>query len=123
MRMLIPPVQVLTRTFPFGKLAGFKVVFKDFGGEKPSKPTNRLELGLSDKVWELLEDCWKTERTLRPSVKDVLDSVKAATSVCGTLSSVRGVALRRREDSDSDFTEFGRFTSSVVKRCRNHRTL
>ncbi|KAF9648265.1 kinase-like protein [Thelephora ganbajun] len=97
--------QVLTGTLPFGKLSGSEVVFKVLGGDKPSKPANALELGLFDKVWKLLEGCWQTERTLRPSVKDVLGRIKAAASVCGTLSPVGGVP-QRYEDPDSDFTKF-----------------
>ena len=65
-----------------------------------------LELGLSDKLWKLLEDCWQTDRFSRPSVRDVSDRVKGAASVCGILSSVGG-APQRYEDSDSDFGEFG----------------
>ena len=98
---------MLTGTLPFGTLSGSEVVFKVMEGKKPSKPTNALELGLSDKVWELLEDCWQTQRTLRPSIKGVLDCVKAAASICGTLPSVRGVP-KRYEDLESDSTEFGR---------------
>ncbi|KAF9647120.1 kinase-like protein [Thelephora ganbajun] len=96
--------QVLTGTLPFGKRSGPDVTFKVLGGDKPPKPANALELGLSDKVWELLEDCWQTERTLRPSVKDILGRVKAAASACGALSPVRGVS-QWYEDSDSDPTE------------------
>lgn len=79
-------------------------------GARPPKPTNALELGLSDEVWELLEDCWQTERQLRPSAKDVLGRVKLAASACGTLSPVGGVA-RRYEDLDSTLAKFGTFLS------------
>ena len=76
---------MLTGTLPFGRIAGSEVVFKVVGGGKPSKPTDALELGLSDKVWELLEECWQSDRTARPSVKDVSSRVKVAASICGTL--------------------------------------
>ena len=82
------------------------MVFKVFGGERPSKPANALELGLSREVWKLLEDCWKTNRTSRLSIKDVSDRVTAAASACGILSTVGGIP-RRYEDPDSDFTTFG----------------
>jgi len=80
------------------------------GGGKPSKPANALELGLSDQVWKLLDDCWQSDRRLRPSVKDVLNRVNAAASVCGTLSSVGGVT-QRQEDPDSDLFKFGKSLS------------
>jgi hypothetical protein len=82
-------------------------MFKVLGGGKPSKPTNALELGLSDKVWKLLEECWRAECTLRPSVKDVLGRVKAAASVRGTLSPVGDVPYRY-EDPELDLNKFGR---------------
>ena len=60
-------------------------------GAKPSKPENALELGLSDKVWKLLEDCWETQRVLRPSVEGVLDRIGRAASACSTLRPVQDV--------------------------------
>ena len=76
------------------------------GGGNPPKPANALELGLSDKIWRLLEDCWQPRRTLRPSVKDVSSCVKAAALVCDTLPSVGGTP-QQYENHDSGFTKFG----------------
>ena len=84
-----------------------EVVFKVLDGGKPSKRANALEFGLSERIWKLLEDCWQTERTCRPSVTDVSGRVKVVASVCGTLSSVGGIP-RRCEDPETDFTNFGR---------------
>ena len=95
-------------------------MFKVLGGEKPSKPANALELGLSDKVWKLLEDCWQTDRALRPSTRDVSVRVQVAASFCGTLSSV-GVVPQRYEDSDLDSSEFGRPLFPLIKASRIHR--
>lgn len=89
---------------PFGEL---EAVFKVLEGETPLKPMDALEVGLSDDVWKLLEDCWQTERTLRPPVKDVLGRVKVAASICGTLSPVWGEP-QRYDDPESDSTKFGR---------------
>ena len=98
------------------------MVFKVVGGGKPSKPANSLELGLSDKVWKLLEDCWQTQRTLRPSIKDVLTRVKTAASVCGMLCPVGG-APQRHEDPESDFNKFGKSFPSLGKRRRIYMNL
>jgi hypothetical protein len=117
-------VQVLTGTLPFGKQTGSEVVFKVLVGTRPQKPANALGLGLSDKVWKLLEDCWQADRKLRPSVKDVQGRVKSAASACGILSSVGDIA-QRHEDPDSDFTKFGAplswFSSDIefIKFCRS----
>lgn len=96
---------MLTGTLPFGKQTETGVVVKVLSGERPPKPTNALELGLSDEVWKLLEDCWQTERKLRPLVKDVLACIKSAASACGTLSPVGAAQLH--EDPDSHFVRLG----------------
>ena len=98
---------MLTGTLPFGKLPGPEVVFRVVGGDKPSKLANALELGFSDKLWRVLEDCWKSDRTVRPSVKDVSSRVKLAASVCGTLSPV-GAAISQPDDPESEVGRFGR---------------
>ena len=98
---------MLTGTLPFGKLSGPEVVLAVFGGDKPRKPANALELGLCDEVWKLLEDCWQSDRAVRPSVTDVSSRVKVAASVHGTLSPVGG-ALSSPDDPESEVGRFGR---------------
>ena len=98
---------MLTGTLPFGKLTGPEVIIKVHGGGSPPRPAGAPELGLTDKVWELLEGCWKSDRMARPSVKDVLSRVKAAASICGTLSPVGG-ALPQLDDPESEINKFGR---------------
>ena len=90
------------------------MVFKVLERERPSKPANALELGISDRVWKLLEDCWQADRFSRPLVRDVSDCVKGAASVCDILSSVGGVP-QRYEDLDSDLGEFGMSLSTLIK--------
>ena len=99
-------VQLLTGQLPFSEPIGPEVVFQILKGVRPTKPSNATELGLSDGVWKLLEDCWQTDRQLRPSVKDVLDRVKSTALTCGTLPPVGGVA-QCRADPDSMFNKFG----------------
>jgi len=82
-------------------------MFKVLVGERPSKPANSLELGLSDRVWKLLEDCWQLNRTSRPPIAGVSDRIKEAASLCGILASVGGIP-QRHEDPDSEWTKFGR---------------
>ncbi|KAF9781244.1 hypothetical protein BJ322DRAFT_1111962 [Thelephora terrestris] len=105
--------QVLTGTLPFGKRTGPEVMFQLLGGVRPSKPKNALELGLSDEVWKLLEDCWQTDRQLRPPVNDVLGHVRSAASACGTLPPVGGVA-RRDRDPASDFAKFDQLFADLI---------
>ena len=98
---------MLTGTVPFGKLSGTEVAIKVIEGERPSKPANALKLGLSDKVWKLLEECWQAERTIRPLVKDVLSRVKAA-ALGGGILSPTGSISERYEGPLSAFNEYGR---------------
>ena len=120
--MLIFTLQVLTGALPSSGFSGPEAVFRVLGGERPSKPGNALELGLSDEVWKLLVDCWRTDRFSRPSIRDVSTCVKGAASACGILSSV-GSIPQRYGDPDSDFPQFGRFTSPVIRGRRIHKTL
>ena len=62
---------------------------------RSNKPRSASELGLSDELRKPLEDCWKTERKLQPSVKNVLDNVKSAASTCYAVPSVVGAAQLR----------------------------
>ena len=87
-------------------MTGPEVVFKVLGGVRPSKPPNAPDLGLTDKVWKLLEECWLMSSDRRPLVRDVLGRVKSAASACGILPPVGGVTLRQ-EDPDSEFNKFG----------------
>jgi hypothetical protein len=91
-------------------MTGPEVVFKVLGGVRPAKPPNSPDLGLSEKVWKLLEECWQMNSDLRPLVKDVLGRVKSAASSCGILPPVGGVTLRP-EDPDSEFNKFGELRS------------
>jgi hypothetical protein len=115
---------VLTGTLPFGEQTGPEVVAQVLEGARPSKPMNALDLGLSDVVWKLLEDCWQKEPHLRPPVEDFLSRVKSAASVCGTLSPVGGFP-QRNEDPDSDLMKFGAFlyyshgNVKLIRRCRS----
>jgi hypothetical protein len=40
-------------------------------GQRPKRP-DAVKLGLSDDVWNLVEECWRKEPALRPSTSFVL---------------------------------------------------
>ena len=80
---------------------------------RPSKPANAQELGLSNEVWELLEDCWETDSKLRPPVENVSGRVKSAASLCSTLPPV-GNAAQQPRDPDSGPFKFGGSLSSYL---------
>ena len=42
------------------------------GGERPIRPQEAQELGLTDLVWEMAVRCWEKDRALRPTVTEVV---------------------------------------------------
>jgi hypothetical protein len=50
------------------------------GGIRPEKPEGATRLGFSDELWKTVELCWLEDRNARPSVEDILSSLKEATA-------------------------------------------
>jgi hypothetical protein len=36
------------------------------------RPTGVAHLGLTDALWEMIEDCWSSDPNARPSLDDIL---------------------------------------------------
>ncbi|KAG6917622.1 hypothetical protein DXG01_001854 [Tephrocybe rancida] len=78
--------EVFTGTVPFFESPNhYTVVYKVMNGKTPSRPkegsTAWLKHGLTDEIWDVMEDCWKfdpAERTDMTSVLSRLDSMKPA---------------------------------------------
>jgi len=64
--------QVLTGEQPFFPRRVGEVVHAVISGERPPKPENAEEIGMTEAVWDLLRDCWKEDRTARPTATEVL---------------------------------------------------
>ena len=64
--------QVLTGRWPFFTKRETEVVHVVISGERPPKPWNAGEIGMTDVVWELLKECWREDRTTRPGISKVL---------------------------------------------------
>jgi len=41
-------------------------------GERPAKPENMEEIGMTGVMWDLLGDCWREDRATRPDIAKVL---------------------------------------------------
>ena len=52
-------VEVFTDKVPFAELTNEAAMFQIAQGGRPQKPDNAQRVGLTDKVWVLLESCWK----------------------------------------------------------------
>jgi len=64
--------QVLTSEWPFYPKRKPEVMLAVISGERPPKPENAEEIGMTEVVWNLLRECWEGDRMKRPSILDVL---------------------------------------------------
>jgi len=64
--------QVLTGRCPFFPRRMGEVVLAVISGERPPKPYNAEEIGMTMVVWDLLIECWREDRTTRPTAFEVL---------------------------------------------------
>jgi hypothetical protein len=60
-------------------------------GGRPARPIHAVGLGLTDDVWQLIEECWQQDRGKRPSTSLILDHLQ---------SLQRTSLLERLEDFD-----------------------
>ena len=64
--------QVLTGRWPFFPRREAEVILAVISGERPPKPENAEEIGITEVLWELLKECWKENKADRPTGADVL---------------------------------------------------
>lgn len=64
--------QVLTGKWPFFPRREADIMFAVISGERPPKPENMEEIGMTDGLWDLLEWCWRGDRMARPTIVEVL---------------------------------------------------
>ena len=68
--------QVLTGKRPFCPMRNAGIIRAVISGERPAKPENAEEVGMTDAVWNLLRECWKEDRTTRPTIGDIEDWIR-----------------------------------------------
>ena len=88
--------QVLTGKLPFSQRRKARVMYAVMLGERPAKPENAEEIGMTDVVWDLLRGCWEEERTTRPNVAEVLKKFYEITSENKTADSTLKVSTALR---------------------------
>jgi serine/threonine protein kinase len=64
--------QVLTGKWPFFSRKEAEVTLVVLSGERPPKPEDAEEIGMTETLWDLLSECWKEDRTKRPSISEIL---------------------------------------------------
>ena len=67
--------QVLTGKRPFLQKRKARVIRAVILGERPAKPENAEEIGMTDAAWDLLEECWREDRTMRPDISEARKSL------------------------------------------------
>ena len=87
--------QVLTGKWPFYPKREVEVMTVVVSGERPSKPENAEEIGMTEAVWELMSDCWREDRTKRPVISQILKRFCRITGErqTGDSTAVAGTAL------------------------------
>ena len=57
---------------PFHPKREFEVIQAVVEGERPPKPKNAEEIGMTEAIWELMTECWKENRAERPVMPEIL---------------------------------------------------
>ena len=70
--------QILTGLQPFHRLHDYTVVVVVVEGKCPEKPLDAESLGFSSTLWELVDLCWKELSLARPTAKQLLSYLSAA---------------------------------------------
>lgn len=64
---------MLTGLAPFHPLRDVEISYKVLHGDRPAKPTNASDLGISAGLWQLLVRCWNADDTRRPRVNEIFE--------------------------------------------------
>ncbi|OCH86823.1 kinase-like protein [Obba rivulosa] len=70
-------LEIFTGKFPFHNLStDASVIVRVLQGVRPLRPLQATPLGLSDKLWSLMEQCWDADRQKRPPATVVLQLLR-----------------------------------------------
>jgi len=78
--------QILTSKQPFLQKRKARVMYAVILGERPVKPENAKEIGMTDAMWDLLKECWMEDRVARPDITEVLKKFRGITGGSKTTS-------------------------------------
>jgi len=105
--------QVLTGQWPFYPKREAEVVLVVVSGKRPPKPENAGEIGMTEAVWELMNECWREDRTKRP---DILQVLKRFCIITGEGQTVE-VAIPRLDVADNRISVVPSNASSTSLSC------
>ena len=67
--------QVLTGDYPFQNIKPQELSHHVVSGVRPDKPADAENIGILDPLWELMEKCWRGDKTRRPRIQEVVKRV------------------------------------------------
>ena len=67
--------QVLVGKRPYYGVQRAELMFCVVNGNRPDKPVNAEEIGISDPLWKLVQMCWDGDRLRRPRMQEVVEEV------------------------------------------------
>ncbi|KAF8207498.1 kinase-like domain-containing protein, partial [Mycena galopus ATCC 62051] len=66
--------KILTGKFPFHELKNDMAVMMAVArGRRPARPESSSGITALDGLWELVDNCWKTEATIRPTASQIVE--------------------------------------------------
>ena len=68
--------EVLSGQAPFSAYSSFPTLRKVLDGERPERPQGEAGTLFTDGIWNMVEDCWKTNPSERITAKDILQGLK-----------------------------------------------
>ncbi|KAF9789234.1 kinase-like domain-containing protein [Thelephora terrestris] len=64
--------QVLTGKWPFFPKKELEIILPIISGVRPIKPENAEAIGMTEDIWNLLQETWREDRTKRPDISKIL---------------------------------------------------
>ena len=70
------PPKAFTGKRPFRGFTTPDIISKIMDGERPARPQEGQELGLTDSVWEMTVRCWHQDPAQRPTMTEVVELLR-----------------------------------------------
>ena len=87
--------QVLTGQWPFYPKREMEIMLAVISCERPPKPENAEEIGMTETMWKLITECWREDRTKRPDISQILRKFYEITGERQTVDYVIEAAIPR----------------------------
>jgi hypothetical protein len=100
---LISRLQVLAGAPPFAEMKGTQniIIHVVMHGKRPARPVDSANMGISDTLWQLLQNCWSAELAKRPEVTVIRKFLQQATPTWDSRPPIQALS-RNDEDSHTE---------------------